>query len=56
MAIIGQNFFTEFHTLFDSENNVLKFYSEYNGKIINIKNNDFDDEGASFGFFFILMD
>ena len=56
VAIIGQNFFTEFHTLFDSENNVLKFYSEYNGKIINIKNNDFDnDEGASFGFFFILF-
>jgi hypothetical protein len=47
VAIIGQNFFTEFHTLFDAENNVLKFYSEYKGKIINL-NNYLEDEGNSF--------
>ena len=32
--IIGQNFFTEFHTLFDPENKVIKFYSEKKDKII----------------------
>ena len=47
VAIIGQNFFTEFHTLFDAENNVLKFYSEYKGKIINL-NNYLEDEENSF--------
>ena len=49
VAVIGQNFFTEFHTLFDAENNVLKFYSEYKGKIININiNNYLEDEKNSF--------
>ena len=49
-AIIGQHFFTEFHTLFDSENNILKFYSDNKEKIINLKkynnknNNNYDDE------------
>ena len=47
VAIIGQNFFIEFHTLFDAENNVLKFYSEYKGKIINL-NNYLEDEENSF--------
>ena len=47
VAIIGQNFFIEFHTLFDAENNVLKFYSEHENKIINIKNNE-NIEGRSF--------
>ena len=53
IAIIGQNFFTEFHTLFDSENNVLKFYSDNKDKIINIKkynnkkNDNYEEEGSS---------
>ena len=54
-AIIGQHFFTEFHTLFDSENNILKFYSDNKEKIINLKkynnnknnNNDDIEEGSS---------
>ena len=37
ITIIGQNFFTELHTLFYAEKKVLKFYSEYNDKIINAK-------------------
>jgi len=61
VAIIGQNFFTEFHTLFDSENNVLKFYSDYKNKIINLKDknsindNPDDDKGISFGNLFIFF-
>ena len=47
IAIIGQNFFTEFHTLFDSENNVLKFYSENKEKIIDLKNYNSDNEKGS---------
>ena len=39
IAIIGQNFFTEFHTLFDSENNLIKFYSEDKDKIISLSDN-----------------
>ena len=52
VAIIGQNFFTEFHTLFDPENKVLKFYSSNPNKIINMydtKNN------SSFSFFVLLL-
>ena len=33
-AIIGQSFFIEFHTLFDAENKILQFYSDYDDKII----------------------
>ena len=58
IAIIGQNFFTEFHTLFDSENKVLKFYSEYNDKIINIKKNTSNDKNnstSSLGFLFFII-
>ena len=58
IAIIGQNFFTEFHTLFDSENNVLKFYSEYKNKIINVKNpimNDDYEEGSSLRVIFVIL-
>ena len=47
VAVIGQNFFIEFHTLFDAENNILKFYSEYKSKIINL-NNYWEDEEKSF--------
>jgi hypothetical protein len=52
-AIIGQNFFTEFHTLFDPENKVLKFYSESKDKIINLQNNK--DESNHFGIIFVLI-
>lgn len=52
-AIIGQNFFTEFHTLFDPENKVLKFYSESKDKIINLQNNK--DESNHFGIIFVLL-
>ena len=34
ICTIGQNFFYEFHTLFDSDNDVLKFYNENEGSII----------------------
>lgn len=34
MCIIGQNFFYEFHTLFDSDKEILKFYNEDEGSII----------------------
>ena len=34
ICIIGQNFFFEFHTLFDGDNDVLKFYNENEGSII----------------------
>jgi hypothetical protein len=60
IAIIGQNFFTEFHTLFDPEEKVLKFYSEYSGKIININKKEYINEnnrsysGAVFLFIVIL--
>ena len=33
-CIIGQNFFYEFHTLFDGDNYVMKFYNENEGSII----------------------
>ena len=52
-AIIGQNFFTEFHTLFDPENKVLKFYSDSNDKIIWIKQNN--NNGSNFGVIFIIF-
>ena len=58
IAIIGQNFFTEFHTLFDSENNVIKFYSENKDKIISLSGKDKysdNDEGSSFGNLFIFL-
>ena len=34
LCIIGQSFFYEFHTLFDGDNDVLKFYSDNEGFII----------------------
>ena len=52
-AIIGQNFFTEFHTLFDSENKVLKFYSDSKDKIIWIKQNY--NSGNNFGIIFSIF-
>ena len=59
IAIIGQNFFTEFHTLFDPEEKVLKFYSEYSDKVINIKKKDLNEDNntSSSGiiFFFIVL-
>lgn len=33
VAIIGQTFFIQFHTLFDIDNNALKFYSDYENQI-----------------------
>ena len=46
MAIVGYPFFQSFHTKFDPENNVIKFYSEYpDGLIIIRDNDDADDEG-----------
>ena len=52
-AIIGQNFFTEFHTLFDPENKVLKFYSDSKDKIIWIKQNNNGENNI--GIIFILL-
>ena len=52
-AIIGQNFFTEFHTLFDPENKVLKFYSDSKDKIIWIKQNY--NSGNNFGIIFSIF-
>lgn len=51
-AIIGQPFFYEFHTMFDLDNNMLKFYSsdpkkiiKNNNRVENILNNS-DDENV----------
>ena len=59
VAIIGQNFFIEFHTLFDSEKQVLKFYNEDKSKIINLKNYfsaDYENEGeSSIGLFIFIL-
>ena len=54
IAIIGQNFFTEFHTLFDPENKVLKFYSDDNAKIISIKKNN-NENGSNLGIIIIFL-
>ena len=54
IAIIGQNFFTEFHTLFDPENKVLIFYSDKNGKIISLKNNN-NENGNNLGIIIIFL-
>ena len=57
IAIIGQNFFTEFHTLFDPENQVLKFYSDYKDKIFQIKigNNEQGNNSGIIFFFLIII-
>ena len=56
VAIIGQNFFTEFHTLFDPENKVLKFYSDKKDKIINLqKYNEKNESHLSIIFIFIIL-
>ena len=52
--IIGQNFFTEFHTLFDPENKVLKFYSDKKDKIINLQKYNEKNEGH-LGVIFIFI-
>ena len=54
VAIIGQNFFTEFHTLFDPENNVLKFYSDNIDKIIRLKGNT-EGNNSILGITFIFL-
>ena len=54
VAIIGQNFFTEFHTLFDPENNILKFYSDNNEKIIRLKGNT-EGNNSILGITFIFL-
>ena len=53
-AIIGQNFFTEFHTLFDPENKVLKFYTDSKDKIIWINQNIYNN-GNNFGIIFAVF-
>ena len=52
--IIGQNFFTEFHTLFDPEDKVLKFYSDKKDKIINLQKYNEKNEGH-LGVIFIFI-
>ena len=42
-CIIGQNFFYEYHTLFDDRNSVLKFYNDDQTKIV--YHEEDDDEG-----------
>jgi hypothetical protein len=42
-CIIGQNFFYEYHTLFDDRNSVLKFYNDDQTKIVYHEEND-DEE------------
>ena len=37
ICVIGQNFFYEYHTLFDDDNSVLKFYNDDEGSIIPYK-------------------
>ena len=55
IAIIGQNFFTEFHTLFDPENNVLKFYNQDKERIVNINTNRNNDSTNNGIIFFIII-
>lgn len=57
VAIIGQKFFTEFHTLFDPENKVLKFYSAQKDKIIYLKNknDDYNDNKSNIGIIFVFL-
>ena len=55
VAVIGQKFFTEFHTLFDPENNVLKFYSAQKDKIIFLKSDNDDNNESNIGIIFIFL-
>ena len=55
VAVIGQKFFTEFHTLFDPENKVLKFYSEQKDKIIYVKNNNNDNNKSNIGIIILFL-
>ena len=38
ICVIGQNFFYEYHTLFDDDSGVLKFYNDDTNKIVNHEN------------------
>ena len=48
ISLIGQPFFKMFHTKFDPENKVLKFYSEKKGSIIYSSEKPDDDKADSF--------
>jgi len=50
MPIMGQRFFQVFHTKFDLENKVLKFYNENTEKIIYSYEKPYDDEARTFGY------
>jgi hypothetical protein len=50
MPIMGQRFFQLFHTKFDLENKVLKFYNENQEKIIYSYEKPYDDEARTFGY------
>ncbi len=50
MPIMGQRFFQLFHTKFDLENKVLKFYNENEDKIIYSYEKPYDDEARTFGY------
>ena len=50
MPIMGQRFFQLFHTRFDLENKVLKFYNENQEKIIYSYEKPYDDEARTFGY------
>lgn len=49
MPIMGQNFFKLFHTKFDPENKVLKFYNEDSDKLRYSTEKPYDDEARTFG-------
>ena len=50
MPIMGQRFFQLFHTKFDLDNKVLKFYNENQEKIIYSYEKPYDDEARTFGY------
>ena len=50
MPIMGQRFFQLFHTKFDFEAKVLKFYNENQEKIIYSYEKPYDDEARTFGY------
>lgn len=50
MPIMGQRFFQLFHTKFDYEGKVLKFYNENSEKLIYSYEKPYDDEARTFGY------